>query len=108
MCGRDVERLSKPLRHGDDVMAYRAQARERVARGGGAVLQVHSECGDRISYGPYRATSRAIIKLLQGCACAGLQNSMDLFAAAAAASLPCQMTGLPDVGSPQTDVKGVA
>lgn len=75
MCERDAERLSKPLRRGDDMTAYNAQARERVVRGGGAVLQVHSECGDRISYGPYRATSRAMIKLLQGCACARFQTS---------------------------------
>lgn len=31
---------------------------------GGRILPVHMEAGQRVSYGPYRAVSRALIKLL--------------------------------------------
>lgn len=43
------------------------QARRLLQAAGGVILPVHMEPGQRVSYGPYRAVSRAMIKLLKRC-----------------------------------------
>ena len=40
------------------------QARRILHAANGMILPVHMEAGQRVSYGPYRAVSRAMMKLL--------------------------------------------